>query len=170
MSRGWHKRNKDAASHLFGFASWKETVYYIHALFGLLPPRAKPHPEKDKISDFEACLMAKIRIHRGMPITQIGLIWGPSDRRRVGEKVRHWIKKWGEAGRDLSILPINESFLDRTCPQAYKDEGLSKICAVPDGKDFKIETKRQNSLFTRASRSEATPPPSDAYPGPLQWA
>jgi len=127
---------------------------YIHALFGLKPPLTRPHPERDSVSEFEACLMAKIRIQRGMPVTEIALIWGPKDRRRVGELVRRWVKKWGEAGRDLSILPIDAAFLDKTCPQAYKDEGLEKICGVPDGKDFKIDTKRQNSLFTRASRSE----------------
>lgn len=60
----------------------------------------------------------------------------------------------GEAGKDLSILHITPEFLEATCPQQYKDEGLEKCCGVPDGKDFKIYTTRKNTLFTRASYSD----------------
>ncbi|EJK57584.1 hypothetical protein THAOC_22356 [Thalassiosira oceanica] len=41
-----------------------------------------------------------------------------------------------------------------TCPMAFKKEGLEKVCAIPDGKDFLIHTPRQNTLFTRACYSD----------------
>ena len=58
----------------------------------------------------------------------------------VGKMVKKWIFEWGEAGEDLSILDITPEFLEKTCPQAYIDEGLNNICGIPDGKDFKIHT------------------------------
>mmetsp|Transcript_10694 Transcript_10694/g.17718 ORF Transcript_10694/g.17718 Transcript_10694/m.17718 type:complete len:228 (+) Transcript_10694:1807-2490(+) len=47
-----------------------------------------------------------------------------------------------------------QKFLEETCPQAYKDEGLTNICGIPDGKDFKINTPRKNSLLSRACYSD----------------
>ncbi|EJK67174.1 hypothetical protein THAOC_11828, partial [Thalassiosira oceanica] len=72
----------------------------------------------------------------------------------LGERVKFWIWKWGEAGENLSILDIDEEFLAKTCPMAFKKEGLEKVCAIPDGKDFLIHTPRQNTLFTRACYSD----------------
>ena len=54
----------------------------------------------------------------------------------------------------MSILDIDAEYLEKRCPQQYKDEGLDKCCAVPDGKDFMIHTTRSNTLFTRASYSD----------------
>lgn len=91
----------------------------------------------------------------GMSYRTIGYILGLKvENSYVGEKVKPWVKKWGEAGEDLSILDITAEFLEATCPQAYKDENLEKICGIPDGKDFKIFTPRKNTLFTRACWSD----------------
>ena len=54
----------------------------------------------------------------------------------------------------MSILDIGPKYLEKRCPQQYKDEGLDKCCAVPDGKDFMIYTTWSNTLFTRASYSD----------------
>ena len=51
-------------------------------------------------------------------------------------------------------MPISEAFLEATCPQSYKDAGLGKVCAVPDGKDFMIWTPRSNTVLTRAAYSD----------------
>ncbi len=47
---------------------------------------------------------------------------------------------WGEARLDLSILDIDEDFLQNTCPRSYKEERLDEICPIPDEKDFMILT------------------------------
>ena len=83
----------------------------------------------------------------------LGLIAG-RDRSTISPYIRHWARKWGEAGEDLSILEITAEFLDATCPESYKRQGLTKICAVPDGKDFSIETPRTHTLLTRSAWSD----------------
>ena len=70
----WHKANKAAASHLFGFQTWEHTVNYLLMNFEELEnPRKSPavvdgcfrnHP----MTDFEKCLLTKMRIHRGQVI------------------------------------------------------------------------------------------------------
>ena len=153
-NKDWHKNNDTSATSLFGFSTWKETVCYVHALFGLYPPVELPKHD-DSITQFEWCLAAKIRINCGMPYRTIGYILGlKAVDSYVGEKIKPWVHKWGEAGEDLSILNITPEFLDATCPQAYKDENLEQICGIPDGKDFKIFTPRKNTLFTRACFSD----------------
>lgn len=72
----------------------------------------------------------------------------------MSQYIKPWVKLWGDAGHDLSILPLTEEFLKATCPQAFIDEGLERICGIPDGKDFKIFTPRKNTLFTRACWSD----------------
>lgn len=152
LSKAWHKNHPDAANHLFGFKSWKELVYYFHALFHVLPPK-KYVPKAESVSRFEQYLMSYMRIHTRMSIFQIALIWG-RDRHHTGRLINNAVKTIGNAGKDLSILDITPEFLEATCPQQYKDEGLERCCAVPDGKDFMIYTTRKNTLFTRASYSD----------------
>lgn len=148
-SKEWHAANINAATSLFGFSSWKEFVCYVHALFGLYPPMTQSTPG-DAISKFEWCLAAKLRINCRLSYRTIAFILGLKSESNVAEQVKKWVYEWGEAGEDLSILDITEEFLESTCPQAYIDEGLDKICGIPDGKDFKIHTPRKNTLFTRA--------------------
>ena len=62
LCKHWHKKNPKAARHLFGFPDWKETVYILHALFGVLPP-TKYVSKKDEITPFEQYLMAYMQMH-----------------------------------------------------------------------------------------------------------
>ena len=113
------------------------------------------------MTEFEKCLLTKMRIHRGYPQSTLGLIWGRSVT-RVSEFISEWAPRWGEAGEDLSILDISEEFLVDTYPESYKSQfgvpvvGSTKggICAVPDGKDFMTEVPRSNTVLTRASHSD----------------
>ena len=124
----------------------------LHALFGVLPPTKLPKRD-EHVSKFETYLMGYMRIHLGMTVTQISYIWD-RDGRHTGRRIKDAVKDIGGAGKDLSILDITPKFLEETCPQQYKDEGLEKCCGVPDGKDFMIYTSRKNTLFTRASYSD----------------
>ena len=152
LSKSWHKKNPNAARHLLGFRSWKETVYTLHALFDVLPPLAIPN-KKDHISLFEQYLMGFLRIHCRMTVYSIALIWDRNNG-HTGRLINNAVKSIGLAGKDLSILDLTPEFLEATCPQQYKDEGLEKCCAVPDGKDFMIYTTRKNTMFTRACFSD----------------
>lgn len=154
FNREWHKQNPNAASHLFGFSSWKETIMMTHALFKLLPPlKGKVLLHSDPITKFEWCLLAKMRMHVKLSNRLLSILIGRSES-WCTRNITLFAMDWGEAGLDFSILDIDKDFLVRTCPQSYKDEGLEKICAIPDRKDFMIHTTRQNTLFTRASYSD----------------
>ena len=126
----WHEAYPGAASHLFGFKSWKETKLYVWALWPeLSPPPATTTSEAatdHNVTPFEKCLIAKMRIHRGFPLQTLSLMWG-RDRRTVGRYVEEWVPKWGVAGEDLSILDISAEFLEETCPESYKAVGLTKV-------------------------------------------
>jgi len=63
QSSAWHEKHPDAATHLFGFKTWTETKLYIWALF-LIEPPVSSRTVSD-MSDFEKCLITKMRIHRG---------------------------------------------------------------------------------------------------------
>ena len=123
----------------------------LHALFDNLPPTK--YVSKNIITPFEQYLMAFMRIHRGITNTIISFIFD-RDPGHCGWLISAAMKKIGKAGKPLSILDIDPEYLEKTCPQQYKDEGLEKCCAVPDGKDFMIHTTQSNTLFTRASYSD----------------
>ena len=148
-SRSWHKKNKYAATTLFGFTSWKETVMYLHALFGLYPPMGSPSLGSS-VSAFEWCLLAKMRMNCAMLYRTLSFILRLKSPAYVGKRIKLWVYEWGEAGEDISILDVTKEFLEKTCPQAFKDEGLEKVCAIPNGKDFKMYTPRKNTLCLSA--------------------
>ena len=58
------------AKHLFGFGSWKDTVYKLHALFNVLPPSEIP-TKTNPVSIFEQYLMGLVGIHCRMMIQSI---------------------------------------------------------------------------------------------------
>ena len=97
--------------------------------------------------------MAYMRIQTGITNTMISFIYG-RDPSQCGRFISAAMKKIGKAGQALSILDIDPEYLEKTWRQQYKDEGLEKCCAVPDGKDFMIHITWSNTLFNRASYSD----------------
>jgi len=79
LSSKWHEKHPNAASHVFGFKSWNETKLYLWALFEVKPPKKEDEKgglgtkarkrqrrkSMSEMSDFERCLLTKMRIHRG---------------------------------------------------------------------------------------------------------
>ena len=61
---------------------------------------------------------------------------------------------WGTAGRQLSMLKIDDPFLAATEPQTYKDAGIRDIGGLIDGKDIATDTPRKNTAATRAFWSD----------------
>ena len=89
------------------------------------------------------------------PLAMMGAMWG-RERTTIGRYVDEWADRWGEAGESFSILPITEEDIIALCPKSYKEQGLDKVGAVPDGKDFMIDVPRITPLLTRASHSSKT--------------
>jgi len=150
----WHESHPDAAKHLFGFSTWEETKGYLWVLW---PDMELPAPDaglarSSNMTEYEQCLITKMRMHQALTMLNLALIWGRG-REQIGRYVKKWAPKWGEAGQDFSILDTSKEFLERTCPQSYKDAGLENVCAVPDGKDFMTETTRTNTMISRAGHS-----------------
>ena len=140
LSKIWHENHPKAARNLSGFPSWKELVYSLHALFNILSPTEIIVKDKD-ISCFEHYLMGHMRIHTSITNFVILLSWGRNNG-HTGCLINKAVHSIGSAGKDLSILDITPEYLEETCQQQYKDEGLERCCVVPDGKDFMIYTMR----------------------------
>ena len=71
-SDAWHARHPEAATHLFGFASWEETKDYLWVLWPELEPLVFSIGEaihNKPISPFEQCLLTKMRIRRGLVLS-----------------------------------------------------------------------------------------------------
>ena len=122
----WHASHPSAAKHLFGFATWHETVMHVWALWPHLEPPTTLCSPSSPITPFEKCLLTKVRFRRALPHALLSFMFGrhPS---RVSLYIAEWAPKWGEAGEDLSILDITPEYLEATCPQKYKDEGLHNV-------------------------------------------
>ena len=52
-----------------------------------------------------------MRIRRSFDEETLGFIWD-RDKSRVNRYIDDWAPKWGEAGRDLSNLPLTPGYLE----------------------------------------------------------
>jgi len=151
----WHRSHPKAARHLFGFDTWRETRMWLLLLWDdlQLPTQERGSGLSDAhMTPFEKCLLCKMRIHRAYPLETLALMWGRATSSAC-EYCNEWMPRWGEAGEDLSTLDITPAHLRHTYPDAYEKEGMHKVCAQVDGKDFMTHTDRSNTVITRASHS-----------------
>lgn len=143
----------NAANHLFGFASWAITKTYM----GCFWPQYKPPPEKINpnapVSMFQKLLMTKMKFQRRMCEETLGGIFNVH-RGTINKWARRCSPMWGEVGRFLSILPLNEDYLIKQMPENFDLLGLSKVAGMPDGKDIMTDTYRLNNAFTKAMHSD----------------
>ena len=117
----WHKENKDAASKLWGYPSWKETKLHVKAYFprDVYEVDTSYDPSKHvmvlkdgelslpDVSKFEACLLCRL-FYRTFTDQEIaGLIFG-RHRTRVGQILKEWGARWGNVGEDLSCIDRDE--------------------------------------------------------------
>lgn len=150
-SSEWHANNPRAAKHLFGFDSWHETRHYIWAFWPNLDQRPVRSASSD-ITEFEKCLIARIRIRRRYEEGSLALIWGRS-RTSINRYIGEWAPQWGLMGRVLSELSIDEKYLQATCPAAYRSVGHGGVGSLLDGKDFLVESERKNNAIKNAQWS-----------------
>lgn len=69
------------------------------------------------LSDFEKCLLTKMRMHTGMSLERIGLMYG----RHRGRYVNEWMPRWGEAGEMFPLFDINAELIADLRPSCYGD-------------------------------------------------
>ena len=152
----WHSKHPNAARHLFGFQDWGEVLCYLWILWPELEPTIRREPEvfspSEDITEFEKCLITKMRIHRAFKLEDLAMQWGRC-RAHIGKIVREWAPKWGEKGREWSCLNLTPAYLRSRCPVSFKCPAFEKVVALADGKDFKCEVERSNTVLTRAGRS-----------------
>ena len=101
----------------------------MHSLFGVLLP-TEYVSNKYETTNFEKYLIVFMHIHTGISITMILFILGRS-RSQCGRLITWASKEISKAGKALSILDISPEYLEATCLQQYKDEGLEKCCVLP---------------------------------------
>lgn len=162
----WHSNNSDAANHFYGFSTWDETKNYVTALFPNLVTtdvsaitnesltKLKDGKESTNLplSEFEHCLIAKIYFHAIPVRRRLAHVVGVSER-QMGRIIKRWAPRWGKVGEQLSILVINEDYLQQEQPAEYAALGFEKVGALFDGKDYLVQVKRTNDKMRRSQMS-----------------
>lgn len=120
---------------------------------GLKCPVFEERDDSIAITPFEKALVTKMRFQLAMCEDTLGLIWGRSQS-RINAYIHEWAPLWGRAGRDLSLLDVDEDYIELELPAVFRDQGLAKHGAQVDGKDFLIETPRTHTAITRACWSD----------------
>ena len=106
------------------------------------------------MSDFEKCVMTRVYSCCGFRCqAQLQLMCSVKST-QLNEFLRHWRKKWGEAGKLLSQLPVTQAFAEQVYPPKFVGVfGDQKIFGMVDGKDWPCDTARKNTILQRALRS-----------------
>jgi hypothetical protein len=150
----WHAANPLAAHHLLGLNTWSEAINLIVGLFS--EEGASPPTEGSRLTGplslFERLMVAKMRMHRAFTIETLSYSWDRS-KSSISAYLKECIPLWGEAGEDLSILDLTPTYLESLRSRSYSDQDMLLVCALPDGKDFRIDEQRSNTVLSRAARS-----------------
>jgi hypothetical protein len=152
ISNEWHELNPEACHTLFGFSTWTELKEYHDAFFPDKEIVTKISSTDDKFSFFEKSLIWLMRVRTAAKIAVLVLVFGRS-RFSIGRYLKQVGPMWKDVGLDLCQLDTSESFLKVQVPQQFIDAKMTNVAALNDGKDFKTETVRVNSFFTRAGWS-----------------
>ena len=152
LSDKWHAANPLICAHIFGFHTFGEFKIYCACLF---PDTALRHGRQssDPITEWEKCVMVKLRMRRGTTLQMIGSIWNRC-RTAVGAYITEWAPKWEMVGSYLSELDLTQEYLDRERPKIFTDADQVNVSILVDGKDFMIDDPKKNSALKRAVWSD----------------
>jgi len=150
----FHETNPHACHQLFGFNSWSELKQYHLDFFdwGEDDIMVCIVSSTTPITLFEKSLMWLMRVRVNMKQSQLIIIFGRS-KTCISEYLQTVGPLWMEIGYSLCQLDINESFLTLQMPQEFTDAKMTNVAALSDGKDFKSETVRVDSFYSRAGYS-----------------
>lgn len=68
-------------------------------------PLRHGRPSSDPMTEWEKCVMMKLRMRRGTTLQMIGSIWNRC-RTTVGAYITEWVPKWEMVGSYLSELDL----------------------------------------------------------------
>ena len=148
----WHRSNPDACHQLFGFETWKQLVIYHKTFFPQIKITNEYVDTKTHITFFEKSLIWLLKVRVKMKHSELGYIFDRS-KSSISKYLQDVGPKWKEIGMNLCQLDIYEEFLKVSIPQEFIDADMANVGALNDGKDFKSETVRSNSFFSRAGYS-----------------
>jgi hypothetical protein len=166
MSDWWHakKRNKNMASHLFGFDTWEQTKVDADCSFpdelfidSKIFEAAHVDPDDSeeyaaavrefkiaRVHKLECILVAHLRIRRAFSIQVLVVLTGFGIT-KVREILSKWIPYFGYVGKAMCNFTVTQKFADYMAPQVWLDSPLRDCMLVGDGKDIAMDEIRSNS-------------------------
>lgn len=161
LNPAFYENHSKAACDIFGFESLSEFLIYAEIFFPDVGPDIemllKNGPaaifNRKYLTKLEGCLLAKMAITTGLKYQRLSYVFGLKSTSQVGNIVRAWDPRWGWAGKLLSYLDVNESYLRRELPDEYPANDLGNVGTQCDGKDYACETFRKNSALNRLVQS-----------------
>jgi hypothetical protein len=158
LSPEWHLQNPTQCKDLFGFTTYVELKGYVRCFWSMFNDPITMGPAKDskeKMTDYEKCLVTLMRFHRRVTLTHLAGIWGRGSS-RIGEYIYEWAPRWGKMGRFLSILDVTEELLKACVPKEFKDMKMEMVAMLVDGKVIMTEVCRGHSAVKRGMWNDKT--------------
>lgn len=153
----WHNKYPHLCRYLFGFPSWSELKKHLHILFDIDVNISKDViiGKKGRLLPFEQALMWLLRNKRGLEHEMLARIFNLTSFQRVSDILLRWSPKFEKVGEYLSLLDVPDQYFKLSLPRDYvNDERLKSVAILLDGKDFPIETIRNNSALNRSQWSD----------------
>ena len=129
----WHDKNTEAASQLFGFKSFQETMLHVEAFFDdvklehqkVVIKSNKIEIKPSYLTDLEQLLIAKLFTHHNPHRTKLALNLDIS-RQAISHQIKKWLPLWATHGSHLSILPMPHDYYEKELPECYAQNNLKK--------------------------------------------
>jgi hypothetical protein len=132
----------------------KAVTMHDSKIFG--PCMAGKRPINEiSMTAFEQFLIVNMYFHTDLEQHGLSRIWGVAPR-SIGRYIATWAPIIGQAGKDVSILNINEAWIDYEQPAVYDEVDMQDVGAVVDGKDYGCDTIRAHSLAKKLCWSDKT--------------
>jgi len=153
----WHDKYPQLCRYLFGFPCWSELKKHLQILFDIDVNISKDViiEKKGRLLPFEQALMWLLRNKRGLEHEMLARIFNLISFKTVSKILLRWTPKFEKVGEFLSLLDVPDQYFKLSLPHDYEnDERLKSVAILLDGKDFPIETIRNNSALSRSQWSD----------------
>ncbi len=130
----WHVNNPTFAKHWLGMDNWSQFKVLVQCTWPSVKFPTESLAERIKMpnpsmSELEQCMVARMRLRKGMGYEGVCTLWGRSDS-SIGNYCKKWVPKWGFAGQDYSILDLTLKYIEQTLPAEFITNGLADVCAL----------------------------------------
>jgi len=152
--------NPEACNSILGFPTWDILVAYHKCFWPTINTNITDEitsyrqlNKRRDICDFERSIIWLLRVYGEYSLVELGVIF-ECQPPAISKNISKASKRWKFVSECITLLPISETFLRESMPKVFIDDHLSNVASLYDGKDFKVETIRSNSIFTRALWSD----------------